>query len=73
MGGRSTPFMVGAVIAAWMFVWPTEASAYLDPGTGSMVFQATVGLLLAGVAVFRLYWGKVSDFMRRKAKRPPSQ
>jgi hypothetical protein len=39
--------------------FPRDAFAYLDPGTGSMVFQAVIAGL-AGVAYgVRRYWGKI--------------
>ncbi|MEO7889821.1 MAG: hypothetical protein ABIW19_07450 [Vicinamibacterales bacterium] len=38
---------------------PRDASAYLDPGAGSMAFQTAVAAL-AGVAYgIRLYWSKI--------------
>jgi hypothetical protein len=33
--------------------------AYLDPSSGSMVFQMVVGGLLATAGVLRLYWSKL--------------
>ena len=44
---------------------PRHVFAYLDPGTGSMVFQ-TIVAALAGVAyAVRLYWGKLRSFFGR--------
>ena len=36
-------------------LFPTQAFAYFDAGTGSMLIQVAVGLV-AGIAVF---WGKI--------------
>ena len=38
---------------------PKHASAYLDPGSGSMVLQMAIGGLLAAIATTRFYWKKV--------------
>ena len=44
----------------------TQASAYLDPGTGSMVLQLLLGGVAGAVVVVKLYWGKVKDFFTRE-------
>ncbi|MEM9013646.1 MAG: hypothetical protein AAGB02_00935 [Pseudomonadota bacterium] len=46
-----------------------NASAYLDPGTGSMILQAVVGgIAVAGVTI-RHYWQAILAFF---GKRPTS-
>lgn len=68
-----TPTVVNVAFLASITVlsYTVPASAYLDPGTGSMMLQA----LLAGVAgaavVGRLYWHRVKSFLtsRFSAKR----
>lgn len=48
---------------------PAPALAYLDPSSGSMVFQMAVGGLLAGAAAIRLYWKKLKGlFTGRKSR-----
>jgi len=38
---------------------PTRADAYLDPGTGSFIFQAILGsLVVIGVTV-KLFWNRI--------------
>jgi len=32
---------------------------YLDPGTGSLLIQLLIGLLLGGLWLFRAYWAKI--------------
>ena len=44
----------------------TEASAYLDPGTGSMVLQLLLGGVAGVVVVVKMYWEKVKDFFTRQ-------
>jgi len=43
-----------------------EASAYLDPGTGSMVLQLLLGGVAGAVVVVKLYWEKVRNFFSRE-------
>jgi hypothetical protein len=35
---------------------PTDAHAYLDPGTGSMMFQAGIALIVAALFTIKSYW-----------------
>jgi hypothetical protein len=42
-----------------------EAHAYLDPGTGSILLQATVGTIAAGLVAGKLYWRRLKDFFAR--------
>ena len=44
------------------FTYLTKAHAYLDPGTGSIVLQAILGILAAMSAGFLYYWTKVKNF-----------
>lgn len=48
---------------------PTQAYAYFDPGTGSMLIQIAVGAL-AGIAVF---WKKIKTFVTSRLGRKKSQ
>ncbi len=44
----------------------SEASAYLDPGTGSMVLQLLLGGVAGAVVVMKMYWEKVREFFTRQ-------
>ncbi len=49
----------------------TDAVAYLDPGTGSMLLQVILGGIAAiGVAV-KLYWHKLRVALGMKRKEEP--
>jgi len=58
--------LLGAVFAA-------PAYAYLDPGTGSYIFQ----LLLAGIVglgfVIKIFWGRIKGFFTRLFSRQQQQ
>ena len=57
---------------ALLLIAPAPASAYLDPSAGSMIFQMTVGGLLAAGAAIRLYWKALRNLLSGKARRPDS-
>jgi hypothetical protein len=58
------PEFLFVVLAAAMI--PTSAMAYLDPVTGSIVWQMAVGGLLAAAATMRLYWSRIRSFFSKK-------
>ncbi len=39
--------------------------AYIDPGTGSFVFQAIAGALIGGLFVVRSSWDRLREKLRR--------
>lgn len=45
------------------------AHAYLDPGTGSMIFQAVIGAALAAAATGKLWWSKVKGMFGNKSEK----
>jgi hypothetical protein len=40
----------------------SDAAAYLDPGTGSIIFQGVIAAVATGVAVFVTAWKSVVSF-----------
>ena len=50
-------FLIFFSISHGVFI--SDAYAYIDPGSGSLIFQAIIGALIGvGIAV-RIYWEKV--------------
>ena len=47
------------------FVPSANAYAYLDPGTGSMILQALLGVLAAVGAYITLYWRKFKNLISK--------
>jgi hypothetical protein len=47
-----------------IFVAP--ANAYLDPGSGSIIFQAVVGGAMAVGLGIKLFWRRIVSFFSRK-------
>ena len=50
------------VVTLVFFSHFANAYAYLDPGTGSIILQAILGVLAAMSAGFLYYWTKVKKF-----------
>ena len=47
-------------------MWVQPAMAYIDPGSGSAIMSAVIGLFVAiGLAV-KTYWYKLKSFFRRQ-------
>lgn len=62
-----TTFRLAAVTAGTMLAC-TEAFAYIDPGTGSLILQWLVGMVLAGLAVMNVYWQRIKSFFSGKSR-----
>jgi hypothetical protein len=41
------------------------ASAYLDPGTGSLIWQAAIGIALGATFLLKSYWQKVIVYSKK--------
>jgi hypothetical protein len=59
------------IILIFMVLNPSFAYAYLDPGTGSIILQAIIGLIAASLTAVSIYWEKFKSiiskiFMREK-------
>lgn len=49
----------------YLLVTPTPAWAYIDPGTGSYLFQLAAAGALSGVYLLRRYWGHLKSLLTR--------
>ena len=45
-------------------IFSQKAYAYLDPGSGSYIFQIIIAAAVGGLFVIKLYWGKLINFFR---------
>ena len=45
--------------------WTPEVHAYLDPGTGSMVLQLFISIVLGFIFTLRIYWEKFKKFFKK--------
>jgi uncharacterized membrane-anchored protein len=42
------------------------SSAYLDPGTGSLIIQVLIGAVVAGGAMIKIFWKRIANFFSKK-------
>ncbi|HSQ34622.1 MAG TPA: hypothetical protein VLQ89_01405 [Candidatus Binatia bacterium] len=52
-----------AMTGAWFF--PETVYAYIDPGTGSYVFQIIIAAFVAASFMVKIYWRKIRDLLGR--------
>ena len=44
--------------------WPTDAQAYFDPGTGSMLIQLLMASVLGFIFTLKIYWRKFNNIIK---------
>jgi hypothetical protein len=49
---------------------PARAHAYIDGGTGAMLFQLLIGGLAASLFFIRQFWAKIKTFFASLGKKP---
>jgi hypothetical protein len=71
-------FLLPALVLALMTL-PVPAYAYLDPGTGSMILSAIIGLFATAALAVKTWWYRIKALFRRQgsamepAAREPAQ
>jgi hypothetical protein len=40
-----------------------DAFAYLDPGTGSYIFQVMLAIFIGGLFTIKMYWQKIKNYI----------
>jgi hypothetical protein len=59
-------FAAGALLGClFILLFADDAHAYLNPGSGSFIFQLILAAFLGGLLTVRLYWSKVREFFKR--------
>jgi len=53
------------VLAVLDFCFPRNAYAYLDPGTGTYLFQLLVAALLGAAVGIKIFWYKIKLFLKK--------
>lgn len=51
-------------VMSWLAVLPS-AQAYIDPASGSMIFQAVIAGIAAAGTGLALFWSRITSFFRR--------
>ena len=57
--------IVFVLMICTLCVWPSESSAYIDPGTGSILIQGIIGAIAALGVTLKLYWHRIVAMFRR--------
>lgn len=60
------------ILAVWALAAPGRALAYLDPGTGSYLFQILIAAVVGGLFAVKLFWGKIAAFFSGLFGRKPA-
>ncbi len=57
------------ILILYIILLPSNAYAYLDPGTGSIILQAILGFIAAAIATISVYWTKFKMLMSKIFKK----
>jgi hypothetical protein len=47
--------------------------AYIDPGTGSLLIQVLIGVIVGGLVVAKIFWNRVKTFFKGLFSRSSKQ
>jgi hypothetical protein len=62
---RSRAVWGALFVGYFLLVLAPAAQAYLDPGSGSFIFQLLIGGLLGGAVAVKAFWGRIRGFFTR--------
>ena len=51
------------VISLLALTFPNAADAYIDPGTGSYIFQTIIAIIVGASFTLKIYWKKIKTFL----------
>jgi len=58
---------VRTILSAFLFLtFAVPAFAYLDPGSGSLIFQLIVGGVAGLILAVKIFWRRILSFFRLK-------
>lgn len=57
------------LVVLLLSVYGSTAHAYIDPGAGSMLLQAAVGIVIGGLLFLKLAWGRFCLFFSKRNKK----
>ena len=63
--------VLSIIVLATMTIYATPALAYLDPFTGSVLLQLTLGAIAGVTVAAKLYWMKIKQFFLRLSVKGP--
>jgi len=50
------------LLIALIITISSNVNAYIDPATGSMIFQALIASFMAFLFILKTYWGKIKNY-----------
>src|SRR5262249_45339477 len=68
---RARAFTIALLVVAFTCLFLPVANAYVDPGSGSFIFQALIGGLLAVAVAFRVFWRRVLGVFGKSRRESP--
>ena len=66
ISGVFFPLFTILLVSRGFFV--SDAYAYLDPGTGSVILQALIGVIAGVLIALKIYWYKLKEKLSRMKK-----
>ena len=60
-------------VVALVLVFPARAHAYLDPGTGSYLWQIALAALAGSLFAIRLFWTRIKLFFKNLRSKPKKE
>ena len=67
ISGTLFPLFTILLLSRGFFV--SDAYAYLDPGTGSVILQALIGVIAGVLIALKIYWYKLKEKFLDKTKK----
>lgn len=64
MNALKNALKVAAPLLALVLLFPVRVHGYIDPGTGSYVFQLLVAAFVAVAFSVKIFWHKIKGFFR---------
>ena len=58
--------IIGIFLFTFGELFVSDAFAYIDPGTGSIVIQAVIGALVGVGITLKIYWYKIKEKLLKK-------
>lgn len=62
---RQVLLTLAAIVVIRELAMPQEAHAYLDPGSGSMLFQILIAGIVSALLTVKLWWLRAKSFVLR--------
>ncbi|HLB62618.1 MAG TPA: hypothetical protein VJN50_07805 [Actinomycetota bacterium] len=68
MGRGSKVFVTTVFFLGFSFTALPTANAYIDPGSGSFIFQVLIGAALGAALAVKAFWRRIVGFFSRRGR-----